>query len=212
MLNQATHTVSEVITAVKRQFGDESGVQIDDTDIVRWVNEAQEVISNKNKVLKAKGTTSSVANQSSYTFPAENIQQVESIHFDGMRIPNMAFSEAEEYVFNADPTASLSGIPVIWYEWAGTFTFWPMPNEVKDIDVYYTRRPAVVTSASTLDVPDKYYPDIIRYVLQNAYELDEDPQNSQIKQRQFQESLNELSDEERTAQNMTYATITTYDL
>ena len=212
MINAATHTVSEVMTAVKRQFGDESGVQIDDADIIRWINEAQEVISNKNKVLKAKGTTSSVANQAAYVFPAQNIQQVESIHYDGMRIPNMAFAEAEEYVFNADPTATLTGIPVIWYEWAGTFTFWPVPNDVKDIDVYYTRRPAAVTSGSTLDAPDKYYPDIIRYVLQQAYELDEDIQNSQIKQKQFENSLNELSDEERSAANMTYSTIVTYDL
>lgn len=212
MINAATHTVDEVFIAVKRQFGDESGVQIDDTDLLRWINEAQEVISNKNKVLKAKSTTSSTANQAAYTFPAQNIQQVESIHYDGMRIPNMAFAEAEEYVFNADPTASLTGIPVIWYEWAGTFTFWPTPNDVKDIDVYYTRRPTAVTTGSTLDIPDKYYPDIIRYVLQQAYELDEDLQNSQIKQKQFESSLNELSDEERTAANMTYSTITTYDL
>jgi hypothetical protein len=212
MLNAATHTVSEVITAVKRQFGDESGVQIDDSDIIRWINEAQEVISNKNKVLKAKSTTSSVANQSSYSFPAQNIQQVESIHYDGQRIPNMTFAEAEEYVFKADPTASLKGMPIIWYEWAGTFTFWPAPDDVNDIDVYYTRRPVAVTSASTLDVPDKYYPDIVRYVLQQAYELDEDPQNSQLKQKQFENSLNELSDEERTAANMTYSTIVVLDL
>ena len=79
-------------------------------------------------------------------------------------------------------------------------------------DLYYTQRPAPVTSTSdTLSLPDKYYQDVVRYCLQQAYEMDEDMANSQAKAQQFDASLNEKSEEERTAQNMTYEKITVYD-
>jgi len=207
-----TRLVSEVLTAVQRQFGDESGVQLENNDIIRWVNDAQDVIVAKNKVLKAKSTTPSVAGQAAYTFPSDNIHQIESIHYNGYRVPNMSFPEAEEQIFQADPTMVASGDPVLWYEWAGTFTFWPAPSEVQSIDLYYTQRPTPVTLVSdTLSLPDKYYQDIVRYCLQQAYEMDEDMANSQAKAQQFDASLNEKSEEERTAQNMTYEKITVYD-
>lgn len=207
-----TRLVSEVITAVERQFGDESGVQVNSEDVIRWINDAQDIIVAKNKVLKAKSSSSSVVGQAAYTFPSDNIYQVESIHYKGYRVPNMSFPEAEEHIFAADPLAQLTGDPQIWYEWAGTFTFWPTPQTAETIDLYYTQRPAKVTSTTdTLTVPDKYYQDIIRYVLQQAYEMDEDMQNSQIKAQQFEDSLNNMSEEDRTAQNMTYSVITTYD-
>lgn len=211
-IGQKTRQVSEAMIAVKRQFGDESGVQLENADIIRWINDAQDAIVAKNKVLKAKSTTASVAGQGSYTFPTDNIHQIESIHFGGVRIPNMTFAQAEEQIFTTDPLLTAEGDPILWYEWAGTFTFWPAPNEVKNIDLYYTQRPdRVALETDYLSVPDKYYQDVIRYVLQQAYEMDEDLQNSQVKQKQFDDSLNEKSEEERTAQNMTYDMITVYD-
>ena len=207
-----TRLVSEVITAVQRQFGDESGVQLENSDVIRWINDAQDLIVAKNKVLKAKSTTSSVEGQAAYTFPSDNIHQIESIHYNGYRVPNMSFAEAEEYVFQADPQLIALGDPVLWYEWAGTFTFWPSPGEVKNIDLYYTQRPApVALTTDVLSVPDKYYQDVVRYCMQQAYEMDEDMASSQAKQQQFDASLNEKSEEERTAQNMTYDKITVYE-
>jgi len=208
-----TRLVSEVMTAVKRQFGDESGVQLEDTDIIRWINDAQDTITAKNKVSKAKSSTPAVAGQDSYTFPSQNIYQIESIHYNGYRVPNMSFPEAEEQIFNADPLKEALGDPVLWYEWAGTFTFWPAPNDTKNIDLYYTKRPTrVALNTDVLSVPDNYYQDVVRYVLQQAYEMDEDLGNAQAKQQQFDASLGEKSEEERTAQNMTYTVLTTYDL
>lgn len=129
-----------------------------------------------------------------------------------MRIPNMNFPEAEEYIFSADPLGEAQGVPVLWYEWAGTFTFWPAPSDVKNIDMYYTKRPdPVATINDTLTIPDKHYQDVVRYVLQQAYEMDEDLGNAQAKGAQFEASINEFSEEARTAQNMTYSTITVYD-
>lgn len=206
-----TRTVADVNRAVKRSFGDESGVQLEDDDIIMWINDAQDEIVKRNRILKATSTTTSVIGQQDYTFPSENILQIESLHYNGVRLPNMSFAEAEEKVIGQDPDDVLDE-PVLWYEWGGKFSFYPVPASEQTIVLYYTENPARITSVNdTLSVPDKYYQDVVRYVLQQAYEMDEDANMSQLKQKQFDDSLSALGEEERTAQNMTYSTITVID-
>lgn len=209
----ATRTVLEVMQAVKRQFGDESGVQLEDSDIIRLINDAQDEMVRRNRMLKATSSLMSIPGQLDYTFPTENILSIESIHFDGFRIPNMSFAQAEEEVIaNPDSTVPAVGTPVLWYEWGGRIVFYPVPDIAKRIAVYYTKKPnKVTTSTDILGVPDKYYQDVVRYVLREAFELDEDATMAQLKGQQFDASLDQMGEEERTSQNLTYSTITLYD-
>lgn len=208
----STRTVNDVMRAVKRVFGDESGVQLEDADILMWINDAQDEIVNRNHILKGTATVSSVAGQGSYTFPTERIHQIESLHYDGARLPNVSFAQAENQIISNSATLDDRGEPELWYEWGGKFTFWPIPATEKGIVLYYTLRPERVTSAEDLlTVPDKYYQNVVTYVLQRSYEMDEDWQASQVKQQQFDASLGDLAEEERTAQHMTYSTITIFD-
>lgn len=207
-LSPITRTVNDVLRAVKRQFGDESGVQVEDNDVITWINDAQDTIVNRNRILKARSVTQTVIDQPDYTFPSDNVLQIESLHYAGAALPNMSFPQAEEKIFAEDPDHTATGKPILWYEWAGTVTLWPIPNEEKDLTLYYTQKPARVTQASdTLSVTDKYFPDVVRYVMQQAYEMDEDWEAVQAKQKQFDSSVNDLGEEERTAEHMTYAII-----
>lgn len=206
-----TRTVAEVKRAVTRQFGDESGVQIETADLYGWINDAQDEIVKRNRILKATSTGSSVIGQAAYSFPSDNILQVESIHYNGERLRNMPFAQAEESLINASNSAE-TGEPILWYEWGGSFTFWPTPPTVQSFTIYYTMSPARITQdTDLLSVPDKYYQDVVRYALQQAYEMDEDWTASQAKAQQFTDSLNDMAEEERTAQNMTYSRVTVVD-
>jgi hypothetical protein len=207
----STRIVQDVIRNVQRSFGDESGVQLQNADIFMWVNDACDEIVKRNRINKAKSSSSSISGQADYSFSTLSIMQVEAIHFGGQRIPNMSFAEAEEQVIGRD-SVPMQGTPVCWYEWAGTFSFYPVPDSVAVIDIYYTAQPTrVVATTDLLPLPDKYYTDIVNYVLLKAYEMDEDPQMSQLKGQQFDASLAAMGEEEREAQNMTYPTITVLD-
>lgn len=207
-----SRTVQNVMTVVKRQFGDESGVQLEDSDIINWVNDAQDTIVNRNRVLKAKSTTAITAGQSTVTFPDLRIIQIESVHYNGRILPNMSFVEAEQKISTSDPQSSESGTPLFWYEWAGTMTLWPTPNADGSLDLYYSAFPTRVTGATDpLSLPDKYFEDICRYVMQQVYEMDQDWQGSQAKQQQFDASVNDLGEEERTSQHATYDSIVVMD-
>lgn len=209
-----TKLVSDVMRAVKRTFGDESGVQLDDTDIIGWINQAQSLIVTKNGILKARATTPLVAGTAKYTLSgvSPKIHQLDSVLIDGRRIGNMSVAQAEETISQTDPAGDATGDPAFWYEWAGELTFWPEPSASGTITVRYTAEPATVTSSSSvLSVPDDYFTEVVNYVLKQAYEMDEDWQASQAKSQEFESSLAERGEEERTAQSMTYETITIYD-
>lgn len=207
-----TRTAGQVMQAVKRKFGDESGVQLEDADLIAWINDAQDAIVNKNKILKAKSTVNLVAGQNEYTFPAENIQQIESVLIDGKRIRNMTVSQAEETISENDPQHLAEGFPTFWYEWAGELTFWPTPVEDGQLILRYTSKPLVVVATSDkLALPDTYYQDVVNYVLKQAYEMDENESMMNVKGQEFDASLAARGEEERTSQHMVYELITIID-
>lgn len=206
-----TRTVADVGRNVKRSFGDESGTELEDNDIINWVNDAMDEISDRNRMLKATSNSNSVVGQQDYTFPSANILQVEALHYAGKRLPNMSFAEAEEQIIGNTSIAS-QGEPIVWYEWGGKFSFYPVPPSIQTITLYLTLKPTHVTATTdTLPLEDKYFNDIVTYVISRAYEMDEEWQGAQLKSQQFDASLSIKADEERTAQNMTYPSITILD-
>lgn len=208
----STRTVQDILRNVQRSFGDESGTQLETSDVIMWINDGADEIVKRNRMLKAKSTTPSVVGQSDYSFSGLNIMQVESIHFNGQRIPNMSFAEAEEQVIGAQGITPANASPLLWYEWAGNFTFYPAPQVIASIEIFYTAQPThVAATTDVLPLPDKYFGDILNWVLMKSYEMDEEPQLGQLKSQQFDASIQAMGEEEREAANMTYPTITTLD-
>lgn len=194
---------------VKRIFGDESGVQLDATDILRWANDAQMEIVSINGPLKARSTTTSVAGQKVYTFPSEKIQQIASLQYDGRLLPNTPFPEAQRIIISRDPQNVATGTPELWYEWAGEFSLWPTPESARPIDLFYSAYPADLTGDpnQTLSVSDSYYSAVVNYILSKAYEMDEEPQLSQMAEQRFRDSVQQQGDSERQAQDGAYPVI-----
>lgn len=208
-LRPSTKTFGVLVQEIKRVFGDESGVQLDNTDIQRWANAAQTEIVNNNKAIKAKSTIPSVVGTVNYLFPDIKIQQIESLHYDNVRLENLPFAEAERYLISYDPEGNQSGTPSFWYEWDGTLTLWPKPDAVKNITLYYTAYPTELTGDTSqyLDVPDKFYNAVVDFCLMKAYEMDEDMQSSQMAEQRFRAALENQMEDERQAQHMTYPVI-----
>lgn len=206
----SVRTAAQVSRAVRRQFGDEAGVQLIDDDILSWINDAQDQIVDSNHALKARAFSDTVRGISQYRFPSNTIEQIDSIHVGGQLIRNIPFTEAErDYIGNDLADVVTGQQPSVWWEWSGAFTLYPTPSDSQQIIIYYSTRPThVVGLSDTLGVPDKFYRTILAYVMQQAYELDENFEASAAKQQQVQQHLDGFSEDERTAQHMTYETIT----
>jgi len=186
-LGTTTKTLGDVITQVKRQFGDESGVQITDVDITRWVNQGQMEIVNKNPMIQATASQSTIVKQQTYPVPPDIIQ-IESVMYDGCILQPRNFEGIRAELGSANSTQQ--GTPEFWYTWADLIYLWPVPDTVKSITVNYSKTPKVVSSPSdTLGVPDRYFDRVCEYVLSKAYELDEDWSANANQRQSFEDKL-----------------------
>jgi hypothetical protein len=211
-----TKTVGDVYNQVKRAFGDESGVQLTNDDIARWINEAQVDISKQNQVLQQTATVNVIGNTATYSLTSvtPRIDSIASILLDGRRVGNIPISQAEESISLSDPEGTETGAPQFWYEWAGEITFWPKPNKNYTMLIRYTAQPTTVTTTATdlLSVPDECFTDVCNFVLMRAYEMDENPEMMAVKQAEYSTSVAERGETERQSATMTYETNITFEL
>lgn len=206
----ATKTVSDIATDVKRTFGDEAGVQVNDTDIARWINSAQIEIVSKNQILVADATTPSIASQYEYDVSGLNIQNIHSVHYNGKKLLGVSFVDFEDKYLSDDPNRSQSGVPEVWARWGNALTLYPTPSSSGDnIKIYFFAVPATVTAPSDkLSLPDNYYPRILEYVLAQAYEMDENFAASDNKLNRFDSNLVGMMGDENAPKQDTYPVIT----
>lgn len=206
-----TKRAEDIASYVKRQFGDEAGVQVTDTDILRWINNGQLEIVAANNILREKATTALIKGQTVYDFPMEKVLSVDAIHVDGVPVQHMQFPEAEKYINTQDPKRTQEGQPLYWYDYGNQITFWPKPAQDLEngIVVFYVKEPDQVTSVNDLiSIPDKYYNSLVKYVLAQAYEMDEDWQAARTKSEQFREDLAEFAEQDVSLSSQSYPTIT----
>lgn len=205
-----TRTLQEVIDRVKRQFGDESGVQITDTDIIAWTNQAVVDIVKANRNLKAVGTTPIIPGQDSYTFPSIRILVIEVLQCDGVPLKYLSFNEAQEFIASYDPNKVNTGIPEVWYEFAETIHLYPVPSSaVSTLTIFYVQYPStLIAGIDVLPVPDNYFTTVLSYCLQQAHQLDDNWTAAEVMQKQVQDDLAVNSDDSDGVESGEYKTIT----
>lgn len=208
--------VQDVVTRVKRVFGDEAGVQITDDDLIRWVNDAQEQIVMDNEgLMEATATADTVINQADYDVPAD-FSILRSLKYKGYRLKVMSFAEFNEYVDGYSAADGVSpygsGIPEIFMVWNQKITIFPKPNEslTGALTIYYIKHPPPVASlGDSLSVPIQYHNAVVKYCLKQAYELDEDFQKSTAMKAEFDQDMMKLNDRNKWTSQEYYPRITT---
>jgi hypothetical protein len=213
-LDTTTRHAQDVLTYIKRQFGDESGVQITDQDIMSWINLAQMDIATITKCIQGRATGDILSGQFEYQIPVANALEITTLRFNGNPITGVEFTQAEQILVTQDPNRNSKGQPVWWTRWANTISIYPTPDQdyPGSLTIYYYGAPADVTSAGDLlSLPDRHYPAILFYCLSKAYELDEDYSASSQAYQNYQNKLGDTLDDETKALNLFYPTITMVD-
>jgi hypothetical protein len=204
-----TLTGTDVADRVRSQFGDVSGAQLADAAILRWINDGQREIVNSNPILRATKLSDITAGQQDYTFPGDKVLAIEAIYVSGYPVKNVSPQAAREYIISIDPTNILDGErPEVWYERAGVITFYPVPSKtiVNGLKMEYIKVPANITTFSNLlTIPDRYFNELVNYVISQALEMDENYDAASYKNRQFREGLDRLNLKENISQNDLYS-------
>lgn len=211
-------TLAQIKMDVKRIFGDESGVQITDTDITRWANRAlSEIVQQNDGLLQAVAQTSLVANQQQYSPPAgmltiKKIRVKRDTDLSYFKIEGMTYQEFDEYIDGWKGTYyGTSPIPSVYMYFANMISVFPIPtdNVTNGMEITYSRRPAsLVADGDIPDVPEEYHDAIIDFVLYQAYEMDENWEGAGNKSMQFTSALQSNRNREDTMTQATYPRIT----
>lgn len=197
---------TEIATRVKRQFGDESGVQVTDADVIRWIGDAQREIAGANDLLQTVAHTAVVPGQQAYDLPPD-ILLLRSVRYQGRKLQALSNREAEEYIQREDN----DGQPSHYWVWAGVINLYPQPttSDPDDLQIFYTRQPANLTALTqTPELPLEYHNRIVEYCLAQAYELDENWEAAQQKASQFNNGLASLKGKEEWTTRDYYPSIT----
>lgn len=203
-----THTGNDVALRVRSQFGDMSGAQLGDPALLSWINDGQREIVNSNPILRDTKYTDLVATQSDYTFPNDKVLVIEAIYIDGFPIKNLTPQAAREYIQTMDPQKTLTAErPEIWYERAGIISMYPVPskNITNGIKLEFIKNPTALTVLSDmLGIPDRYFNELVNYVISQALEMDENYDAANYKFRQFRDGLDRLFTKDTQSQDSLY--------
>lgn len=209
--------MQDVITRVKRQFGDESGVQITDDDIMRYINDAQhEIVAHNESVLEATDTQDLVAGTNNYAFPVD-LMVLRSIRFkfsDMLSyevLKGYSLQEFDSMIRDWDGTHHGEGTPYIYTVYDNTIYIFPTPNtdSTDGLKILYSQNPTEVTLITDeLSLPLIYHNAICKYCMREANVLDEDYEASAMHDVRFQEDVRRLSNREQQKGNEFYPVIT----
>lgn len=192
-----THTAGDVFNYVTRQFGDESGVQVQDDDIFRWINQGQMEINSKNLVLRSSKTTSVISGSDTYSMPDDSLR-ITAVKYDTSMLPYIGFDQYQQkFQGTVNPD-----IPINWTQYGNNIILAPPPSDAsKIITIFYIPETVNVTSGgSLLSLPDRYFDRLCEYVMSKAYELDEDWNAHQVQRGLFEAGLTGMSNEETNTQ------------
>lgn len=200
-------TGTQIATRVKRQFGDESGAQIVDSDIIMWLNDAmrEAVTQNSGMNLKTK-TVASIQGRAIYDLPdILNTAAVHSIQFNQdaktyYPLRHCAPSQFDEMFPGWDTgfTGSANtGSPVFYSaENNARFKVYPAPNTTDGLGFkvkYNSFYCEVEELEKQMTVSARYYQYLLEYCLMKAYELDENWEAADRKAAYIQSTLNVLA-------------------
>lgn len=186
--------VGEIQTRVKRAFGDESGVQLTDEDLIRYINDGcRAFVLQNEELLQTVGTSNAVANQNAYALPVD-LLLLKSVMFQSpgdssfFNLKGMTFNEFNEYIDGWDGSTLYRGSPMAYMRYGDNITLFPTPDTsgTNNIKIYYNRKPVdVVTNVDIPDIPVLYHEVLVKYCLSQAYEMDEDLDAAAMKGQQI---------------------------
>lgn len=208
---------SDIITRVRRTFGDEAAVQVTDEDVLRWINDGQiEVIKHNDAALQKTNFLDIVQGQSTYALPADlmilrslRYKYGDMTSFLNLRYKNM--QQFDETIDGWDGTTVGESRPSIFTKYEGNVILFPTPDGsgVAGLKVLYNQTPATVDDvADGLALPIIYHNTLMKYCLWQASLMDEDHEPALMYHSDFQSDMGMLQNRETQDVAATYQTIT----
>jgi hypothetical protein len=154
-------TPQQIINAARTRYNSEGDTFFSDAMLLDSIFEAETILVNEFAPIEATFSTVSVSGTRDYEFPTTTIS-IKRVLYNSKPVEKM-----ELYNDPKTTTSTPSGEPYGYTVWDNIIVFYPTPSVSGDTITLYTYELPTLLAATTdpMNVPVKYHPHIIDYVL-----------------------------------------------
>lgn len=203
-----TLTVLDISTRVKSIFGDESGVEIDDPDILRWINDGQLDIARKTRSLTKDLIRSTASGVYEIAKPSDFLF-FDRATCDGRYLSPTPFQTLDQ-LYPTRGTTYPTGRPEYIAVKGNNFVIYPAPDEagVNNLIINYIASPvAVVANSDTPEINGAFHEALVRFCLMRAKEKDEDWSAAQRIQESYEQMITDARTDHQNPYEGSYPSI-----
>lgn len=212
-------TGERIARRVKRIFGDESGVQVTNADVIDWLNDAMTEATVQNGSINLQRRFAPAIKGVSYiTLPnsGENFAGIHSISYRSdaqtsfMPLTFVSNHKFEELFPDWQASAS-TGCPSFYTnDVSGKVRVYPAPSTTdgRGFSILYNSFFCEVeTLTEVMDISPRYFQYLLEYCLMKAYEMDENWEAADRKATFIQSTLNVLHSSDTDMHQSTYPVV-----
>ena len=183
-------TPAEIELAARQKYNAVNDTFWSSSEIMGYIYDACLEMATETHCIENTFTTSTVADQQEYEWPANAIS-IKRIEVDGLKLVPITFRE-DDLVSQTTSTTSVTGAPQYYTVWDEVFALRPIPSSILDMKVYAVCEPQAVTSTSVLEVPSAFHNIIVHYVTAEMASKDENFATADRLQAKFDKGLMRL--------------------
>jgi hypothetical protein len=206
---------ARIATRVKRLFGDESGVQVINDDIIDWLNDAMTEAAVQNGSINLKRTyIPAIRGEFIVTLPTNlNIAAIHSVAYRSSGstayIPlTFASSNSFEELFPDWENSTATGVPTFYSSNSNNqLKVFPSPSATDGLGfsvMYNSFFTDYTDLEEEMDISPRYFQYLLEYCLMKAYEMDENWEAADRKASFIQSTLNSLSSDDSNMNQTKY--------
>lgn len=196
--------VTTAVKRIKRQFGDEFDVVINDDDIYGWIYDAE------SDIIRTTGCNDTTISVPSTSFPTDvpatvnikrltlNGKALQYVTVEELDLLNVSLSDKSTPQYWYKAKFSIEGAKVCLY---------PLATDTVNVNISYNKVPTIMsgaTSANTFTVPDIYHEDIVKYCIGRAHNKNNNLQAEAAQMQIYDRNLNIRRDEAQTGDTVLY--------
>jgi len=189
--------VTTAMRRIKRYFGDEYDILINDDDIFGWLYDAE------SEIIRSSGQNENVASTTVGTIGVAGSAVPTSVHIKRVVINDVALSHIERDELDMISASEVSpGTPLYWYVVDKKVFLWPIDAaSTTPVKIYYNKTPVMITGTAaaptptTFVVPEIHHNDLIKYCIARAHDKNKDGANSKVMQDLFDRNIGARRDE-----------------
>lgn len=158
-------TITDVITAVRRQYNAVGDSFYSDEEIIALIYQACLDMSAEcdGKLIERVYTTSTVASQQEYTYPT-NTMSIKRITYNGKKLDPIDFRE-DDAITGLNQSTSSTGTPQYYAIFNETIYLRPIPTDVGTLKIFSFNEPAELTLTSVLEIPTQFHMNLREFVV-----------------------------------------------